>query len=86
MATHYRDTRAGSTLVDALDELVTDGRLPGDLAVKVLEEVRRKRGRRSRHTHLLALQPSPSFFSVLLFSLHRPPYFPVSLTPSSSTP
>lgn len=38
--TFYRDSAAGSALVDALDELVTAGRLPPDLAVKVLEEVR----------------------------------------------
>ena len=37
--TFYRDSAAGVALVDALDELVTSGRLQPDLAVKVLEEV-----------------------------------------------
>ena len=80
MATQYRDTRAGSALVDALDELVTEGRLPGDLAVKVLEEVRLKRGeRKGKGTHSSALAPRcgrplspsrppprPHFFSLAL--------------------
>ena len=91
MATQYRDTRAGSALVDALDELVTEGRLPGDLAVKVLEEVRLKRGERERKGDpfvgarsslrpppLPLTTPPPSFF--LSLSLSH------SSTPSSSTP
>lgn len=37
---HYRTTAFGECLVDSLDNLVTSGKISGDLAIKVLAEVR----------------------------------------------
>ena len=36
---HYRTTAFGECLVDSLDNLVTSGKISGDLAIKVLAEV-----------------------------------------------
>lgn len=36
----YRQSKLGTSLVDALDQLVEEGRLPPQLALRVLEEVR----------------------------------------------
>jgi sulfite reductase beta subunit-like hemoprotein len=35
----YRESKLGRTLVDALDQLVEEGKLPPQLALRILEEV-----------------------------------------------
>lgn len=40
----YRQSRLGDALVESLDELVKAGKMPPDLALKVLGEVREKGG------------------------------------------
>lgn len=41
MSAIYRGGKLGDALVEALDVLVTQGKIDGDLAQKVLESVRR---------------------------------------------
>lgn len=36
----YRQSKLGQSLVDALDQLVEEGKLPPQLALRVLDEVR----------------------------------------------
>lgn len=38
-ATLYRQTNVGQALVDALDQMVEEGKIPGPLAHKVVEQV-----------------------------------------------
>ena len=37
----YRQSKLGLSLVDALDQLVEEGKLPPQLALRILDEVRR---------------------------------------------
>ncbi len=39
----YRQSKLGLSLVDALDQLVEEGKLPPQLALRILDEVRRDR-------------------------------------------
>lgn len=43
-ATLYRQTNVGQALVDALDQMVEEGKIPGPLAHKVVEQVRPQHG------------------------------------------
>lgn len=38
-ATLYRQSKLGDCLVEALDQMVTEDKIPGELATKILAEV-----------------------------------------------
>lgn len=42
----YRQSKLGLSLVDALDQLVEEGKLPPQLALRILDEVRHDRHER----------------------------------------
>lgn len=72
----YRQSRLGDALVEALDELVKGGKLPPDLALKVLGEVRegwggKEAGRPAPATsaHHPFLLPPTQFDAVFLAAL-----------------
>lgn len=52
----YRGASIGDSLVEALDALISDEKITPDLAYKVLQEVRCRRGRRGMSFWGLALQ------------------------------
>lgn len=69
----YRQSKLGLSLVDALDQLVEEGKLPPQLALRILDEVRHDRQRRGERRSLLLARPAGPSTSLAALSRNERP-------------
>ena len=65
MSAIYRGGKLGDALVEALDVLVTQGKIDGELAQKVLESVRRMTRHPHHHVSVLISSDSVLFDAIV---------------------